>query len=50
MAETKRSIKEQETKNEFLKLTENFENIRQYATAVDNILKLVDLSSSSTKT
>ena len=46
MAETKK----QEEKNEFLKLTENFENIRQYATAVDNILKLVDLSSSSTKT
>lgn len=50
MAETKKSIKEQEVKSEFLKLTENFENIQQYATAVDNILKLVDLTSSSTKT
>ena len=50
MAEAKKATKEQETKNEFLKLTENFENIKQYAAAVDNILKLVDLSSSSTKT
>jgi hypothetical protein len=50
MAEAKQTTKEQETKSEFLKLTENFENIRQYASAVDNILQLVDLSSSSTKT
>ena len=49
MAEAKNTTK-LETKNEFLKLTENFDNIRQYATAVDNILKLVDLTSSSTKT
>ena len=50
MAEAKKTTKEQETTNELLKFTENFQNIQQYATAVDNILKLVDLSSSSTKT
>lgn len=50
MAETKNQKTEQETKNEFLKLTENFSQMQQYAAAVDNILQLVDLTSSSTKT
>ena len=50
MAETKNTTKKKEVENEFLKFTENFENIKQYAAAVDNILQLVDLSSSSTKT
>ena len=49
MVENIKSTEDKSTQNEFLKLTENFENIRQYATAVDNILKLVDLSSNSTK-
>ncbi len=50
MAETKKSIEEQKNKDELLKFTESLENIKQYATAVDNILKLTDLSSNTTKT
>lgn len=50
MAEIKKSISEQEMKDELLKFTENLENMKQYAAAVDNIFKITDLSSSSTKT
>lgn len=49
MAEAKTQTKE-EVKTELFKLTENIDNMRQYATAVDKILQLVDLTSSSTKT
>lgn len=49
MAETKKQTKEQ-TKTELLKFTKNLDNMKQYAAAVDNILKLVDLTSSTTKT
>ena len=35
---------------EALEFTEKLENIKQYAKAVDNILQLVDLTSSKTKT
>ena len=43
MAEIQKSIKEQEIKNELLKFTENLENMKQYATAVENIFKITDL-------
>lgn len=49
MAEIKNQTKE-EVQTELFKLTENIDNMRQYATAVDKILQLVDLTSSSTKT
>lgn len=50
MAETKTNTKEEEMKTELFKLTENIDNMRQYASAVDKILQLVDLTNSSTKT
>ncbi len=50
MAETKNQTKEEEMKTELFKLTENIDNMRQYASAVDKILQLVDLTNSSTKT
>lgn len=49
MAESKNQTKE-EIKTELFKLTENIDSLRQYATAADKILQLVDLTSSSTKT
>lgn len=49
MAETKKQT-EEEIKTELFKLTENIDNMRQYAAAVDKILQLVDLTSNSTKT
>lgn len=49
MAETKHQTKEN-AKTELLQFTENMDNIRQYATAVDKLLQLVDLTSSATKT
>ncbi|MEE1301717.1 MAG: hypothetical protein UHD64_02950 [Bacteroidales bacterium] len=49
MAETKNQTVEQ-TKTELLKFTENLDSMKQYAAAVDNILQLVDLTSSATKT
>jgi hypothetical protein len=48
-AETKKQ-KQAEAQTELFKLTENIDNLRQYATAVDKIMQLVDLTSSSTKT
>lgn len=49
MAEIKNQTKD-EVKTELFKLTENIDNMQQYAKAVDKILQLVDLTSSSTKT
>ncbi len=49
MAEAKKQT-EEKVKTELFKLTENIDNMRQYATAVDKILQLVDLTNSSTKT
>lgn len=49
MAETKKQTTEEIT-TELFKLTENIDNMRQYASAVDKILQLVDLTNSSTKT
>ena len=49
MAETKNPTKE-EAKVDILKFTENLDNVQQFATAVDKILQLVDLTSNSTKT
>ena len=49
MAETKEQIKE-ETQVDILRFTENLDNMQQFASAVDKILQLVDLTSSATKT
>ena len=46
MAENKLTKEEKEN----LQFTEQLENMKQYAKAVDDILKLVDLTSSTTKT
>lgn len=55
MAETKKQTKKVEqvenlNKMDLLQFTENLDNMRQYAAAVDKILQLTDLNSSSTKT
>lgn len=50
MAENEKQIAEQETQNELLQFAENFSNMQQYATAVDKILQLVDLTTNTTKT
>ena len=42
--------KKEDIKAEFLKLTEDTENMKQFASAVDKILQLTDLTSNSTKT
>lgn len=49
MAETKKPTREREN-YELLKFTENLENMKQYAAAVENIFQITNLSSSSTKT
>lgn len=41
---------ENKNKSDLLKFTENLDNMKQYAAAVDNILQLVDLTGSATKT
>lgn len=48
MAETKKQI--EETKTGLVKFTESLDNMRQFADAADNILKLIDLTQSTTKT
>jgi hypothetical protein len=57
MAETtnktinKQSVeKPQDNKNDLLLFTEKLENMKQFATAIDNLLQITDLSSSTTKT
>jgi hypothetical protein len=50
MAETKAQIKNKTNKNELLLFTEKLENMKQFATAIDNVLQLADLSSNTTKT
>lgn len=49
MAENK-SKKQSVKQDEALKFTENLENVKQFAAAVDNILQLVDLTQNTTKT
>lgn len=48
MAENKEEIKK--TEDDLLKFAENLDSFKQYAKAADEILQLVDLSSSGTKT
>ena len=50
MAETKKQAENVTNKNELLLFTEKLENMKQFATAIDNVLQLVDLSSNTTKT
>lgn len=57
MAETtkqttsKKSVEKPQTKkNDLLLFTEQLENMKQFATAIDNLLQITDLSSSTTKT
>jgi len=45
-----KEITEQQIRAEALKFTENMENMQLYAKAVDDILQLVDLTNSTTKT
>ena len=47
MAESKNMTKQN---SENLKFTENLENVKQYAAAIDDVLQLVDLTNTTTKT
>lgn len=50
MEKTQTPTLNETNKNELLLFTEKLENMKQFATAIDNVLQLTDLSSSSTKT